>query len=153
MIAKLRDISQSNLSLAAGVSRQAVSLWFRAPDPSSVNIQSRHLESLGRALGLSIDELARPLPVLGDPALRARLETAFLWDRLFPALDDFAIAVAQGDPRALARLVEIVGLYAAEQMAGRQIWLKFDAYEKYIPPARRRELERLWKLESSLAKS
>lgn len=147
---QVRGLSQSDLARRAGVTRQAASLWLRSDDPDQVNVQSRHLEKLSRALSVSMDELARPLPALADAATRGSLETALLWDRLFPSLDDFAIAAARGEARALARLVQVYGLYAAERMAGRRVWTGFARYKRHIHPVRRRELERLWDHESSL---
>jgi transcriptional regulator with XRE-family HTH domain len=147
---KVRGLSQSDLARRAGVTRQAASLWFRSSNPEQVNIQSRHLERLSQVLEVSMDELARPLPVWADESDKSSLETALLWDRLFPSLDDFAIAVARGAACALARLVQVYGLYAAERMAGRRVWKDFSRYKRHIHPVRRRELERLWDLESSL---
>lgn len=147
---KARGLSQSDLARRAGVTRQAASLWFRSADPRQVNVQSRHLEKLSQVLAVSMDDLARPLPALADESTKSSLETALLWDRLFPSLDDFAIAVARGEERALARLVQVYGLYAAERMAGRRVWKDFPRYKRHIHPVRRRELERLWDHESSL---
>lgn len=149
---KARGLSQSDLARRAGVTRQAASLWFKSDDPRQVNVQSRHLEKLSRALSVSMDELARPLPVLGDESAQGSLETALLWDRLFPSLDDFAIAVARGEERSLARLAQVYGLYAAGRMAGRRVWKDFPRYKCHIHPVRRRELERLWDHESSLTR-
>ncbi|MDO8757086.1 MAG: XRE family transcriptional regulator [Elusimicrobiota bacterium] len=147
---KARNLSQSDLARRAGVTRQAASLWFRSDDPDQVNVQSRHLEKLSRALSVSMDELARPLPALGDDAAKSLLETALLWDRLFPSLDDLAISAARGEERALARLAQVYGLYAAERMAGPRVWKDFPQYKRHIHPVRRIELERLWNHESSL---
>jgi transcriptional regulator with XRE-family HTH domain len=148
---QVRDLSQSDLARYAGVTRQAASLWFRSSGP--INVQSRHLEKLSAALGVSMDELARPLPVLDDESIAGLLSTALLWDKLFPSLRDFAIAAARGEERALARLAQVYGLYAAERMAGRRIWNDFPRYKRHIHPVRRRELERLWDYESNLGQA
>lgn len=150
MLMMVRGLSQSDLARCAGVTRQAASLWFKSDDPDHVNVQSRHLEKLSRSLAVSMDELAQPLPALGDEADKGSLETTLLWDRLFPSLDDLAIAAARGEARALARLAQVYGLYAAERMAGRRAWKDFPRYKRHIHPVRRMELERLWDHESSL---
>ena len=94
-------------------------------------------------LGVSVEELAAPLPCF-EPEIHAQLRATLLWDRLFPDLDDFAVALNAGDPRALGRFVEVYGLYAAEVTLGSFIWRDFPNYKRYIHPARRRELETLW---------
>lgn len=137
---KARDWTQAELARRVGVSRQAVSQWFQREE---ANLQARHLIRLAGALGVSVEDLARPLPCF-DPDTHARLRAALLWDRLYPDLDDFAVALNSGDPRALARFVEIYGLYAAEATLGSAVWEEFEDYKRYLPPVRRSELETLW---------
>ena len=67
-----------------------------------------------------------------------------LWDRAFPDLDDFAVALNSGNPRALGRFVEVYGLYAAEATLGASVWTDFPEYKRHIHPVRRLELETLW---------
>ena len=137
---KARGWSQAELARRVGVSRQAVSQWFRG---EAANLQSRHLIRLGEALGVPVEVLARPLPCF-EPETRARLRATLLWDRLYPDLDDFAVALNAGDPRALARFVEIYGLFAADAAFGPVVWDEFPNYRRYLPPIRRSELETLW---------
>jgi transcriptional regulator with XRE-family HTH domain len=137
---KARGWSQSEVARRVGVSRQAVSLWFRG---SEANLHGRHLIRLSEVLGVPVEELSKPLPCL-DPETRARLRATLLWDRLFPDLDDFALALNAEDPRALGRFVEVYGLYAAEAALGPFVWNAFPDYERFIQPARRRQLETLW---------
>jgi hypothetical protein len=134
----------------AGVSRQAVSLWFKSARDGAINLDGKHLLSLSRALQITVEELASPLPC-SSPEDRAQLQAEFLWDRLYPSLESFAIALAQESPKALARLVEVYGLFPAAKIAGRAVWSEFDEYKTLIEPARRQELERLWNLRQSLA--
>lgn len=136
---KARGWSRSELARRIGVSRQAVSLWFRKD--GQVTLRSGHLLRIAEALGVPVEELARPLPCLGEE--RERLRATLLWDRLYPDLDEFVIAVNAGDPRAMARLVEVYGLYASEKMIGDRAWKDFPVYKRYIHPARRRGLETL----------
>lgn len=137
---KARGWTRAELARRVGVTRQAVSLWFRGDE---ANLQSRHLLRLGAALGVAAEDLAKPLPCF-EPEVRARLRATLLWDRLYPDLDDFAVALHNGDPRALARFVEVYGLFAAERTLGPSAWNNFPAYQRHIHPVRRRELETLW---------
>ena len=105
---KARGWSRAELARRIGVSRQAVSLWFR-----------------------------------GDEA-HAQLRATLLWDRAYPDLDDFAVALHARDPRALGRFVEVYGLFAAEVTLGSFVWGEFPNYKRHIHPVRRRELETLW---------
>jgi transcriptional regulator with XRE-family HTH domain len=122
------------------VSRQAVSLWLRGVD---ANLQGRHLIRLSQALGVPVEDLLRPLPCF-EPEIHAHLRAALLWDRLFPDIDDLAVALNARDPRALGRFVEVYGLFAAEATLGAHVWSEFPRYKRFIHPVRRRELETLW---------
>ena len=137
---KARGLSRSELARRVGVTRQAVSLWFRQQD---ANLQSRHLVRLSEVVGVPVEELLQPLPCF-EPDLHARLQATLLWDRLYPDLDDFAVALNASDPRAIGRFVEVYGLFAAEKTLGKSVWKNFPNYKKHIRPARRRELETLW---------
>ncbi len=131
-----RGWSQSDLARRVGVSRQAVSQWL-ARDRAS--LRGEHLLAVARALDTPAEQLDRPLPALDDE----EATTALLWDRLYPRLDEFAVAVNRWEPTAIARLVQVYGLYAAERMLGRRVWLAFGSYSKHIHPTRRRSLEGL----------
>lgn len=139
---KARKVSNSELARRMGLSRQAISLWFKSSQPS---LRSKHLLKLAELLEVPVEMLARPLPGYGPE--HERLKAEFLWDRIYPDLDDFAIAVNHWSPQALARLVQVRGLYAAERIMGKKVWQRFDSYKRFIHPARRRQLEGLvqWK--------
>lgn len=130
--------SQAELARRIGVSRQAVSLWFKHEQAS---LRGDHLMSIAKALGVSVQTLFEPLPAFGDD--HDRLRTTFLWDRLYPELDDFAVAVNRWEPQAVARLVQVSGLYVAQRLLGRGVWKKFDSYKCHIHPARRTQLKGL----------
>jgi len=143
---KARGISQSELARRIGVSRQAVSLWLRKDGP--VNLQGAHLIRVSGALGMSVEDLVRPLPCF-EPDRHESLRVRYLWDRLYPDLDDLAIALNRDEPRALARLVEVDGLYGAERILGTSVWDRFADYGRFIHPVRRRQLETLHAWRSS----
>ena len=149
VISGSRAISQSDLARMAGISRQAVSRWFRQGRPE-IELRASHLQKLSRALGVSMDELSLPLPCLQSPEERAALSAGLLWDRLYPDVGSFAAALVRGEERAVARLVEVYGLFLSARMLGRAVWVRFAQYKKYLPPVRRRQLEELWTLSNRL---
>ena len=69
--------------------------------------------------------------------------TRYLWDRLYPDINDFAIALNRNEPKAVARLVEVEGLYRAEKVLGPRVWSQFQDYKRLVHPARRPQLELL----------
>ena len=133
-------MSQAELARRVGVSRQAVSRWFQKVGQAS--LRSPHFLRLADALDAPVEELAQPLPCLGREG--ARLRATLLWDGLCPDLDDFAIAVNRGDPGAIARLLEVYGLYSTAKMIGDRVWDDFPRYARYLHPERRRQLESLF---------
>ncbi len=137
---KARGWTRAELARRVGVSRQAVSLWFRG---ERANLQGRHLIRLSQVLGVSVEELAERLPCF-EAETHAQLRATLLWDHLYPDLDDFAVALNAGDPRALGRFVEVYGLFAAQATLGSFVWGEFTNYKRHIHPARRLELETLW---------
>jgi len=145
MLMRAQGVSQSEIARRIGVSRQAVSLWLKQPD--QIHVTGKNLVLTARALGRPVERLIEPLP-LRDPQTREQLQARLLWDRIFVSLEDLAIAVARKEPRAIARLVEVHGLYAAAKLAGSAaVWRGFSRYKRVIPPVRRRQLECLvrWK--------
>ena len=136
---KARGWSRSELARRVGVSRQAVSLWLRKP--GRVSVRSEHLLRLSEVLGVPVQDLTRPLPCLGEEhdSIRASL----LWDGLYQNLVDFAVAVIRREPRAVGRLLEVHGIYAAARILGQSVWTRFPHYARTIHPTRRRQLETL----------
>ncbi|MBI2026985.1 MAG: helix-turn-helix transcriptional regulator [Deltaproteobacteria bacterium] len=147
IICKLKHLSQSDISRMAGVSRQAVSLWFKPPQMT--NIKSNHLESLSRALDVSADSLLKPVAHDKNSQAWKRMNVLLLWDKLYPSLEDFVIALIRSENRALARLVETYGLYTAHNLIGSIVWNKFQKYKKYLPKVRQHQCEQLWNLHKS----
>ena len=139
VLCRLRGIRQSDLARKAGITRQAVSLWFRKGRRGEVPVRSDHLVRLCRALEIGIDDLMAPLPETGD------LEASLLWDRLYPDVFALVAAASDGEPRALARLVQVHGLLVTARLFGRQVIKGFQHYKKHIHPTRREQCEQVWK--------
>jgi transcriptional regulator with XRE-family HTH domain len=133
---RARGITQAELARRVGVSRQAVSAWLQTEDAS---VRGRTLLRVAAALGVSAEALDRPLPV--D---EASLKPVYLWDHLYPDLVAFAIALNRREPEAIARLVQVHGLFAAERIIGKGVWARFGEYRQFIHPARRHELDTLY---------
>ncbi|TPW21444.1 MAG: Uncharacterized protein FD126_675 [Elusimicrobia bacterium] len=144
----VRGLSQSDLARLAGVSRQAVSLWFKGG--GSADMRVSHLLNLCRGLGLGVDDVVAPLPKLPPETERA-MRVDYLWDALYPDLPALGAALARQDDKALARLVQADGLYRAAAAVGTAVWERFPVYKRHIKPQRREGLERIWELEKSPA--
>ena len=138
---KARGWSRSELARRVEVSRQAVSLWLRQNGRACV--RSEHLLRVSEVLDVPVQELLEPLPCLGEH--HDRIQATLLWDQLYGSLVDFALAAARWEPRAVGRLVEVCGIYAAAKILGQSVWRKFPAYARYIHPTRRHQLETLVK--------
>ena len=69
-----RGYSQSDVAKAAGLSRQAVSLWFAGNDDFQ-NVHVANLLKLSDSLDLEPAELLKPLPGMEVPAIQHRLYT------------------------------------------------------------------------------
>lgn len=142
-VMQVRGLRQSDLARAAGLSRQAVSLWMKQGGPHAINAKIPHMIRLALNLGIEVQELVTPLPEL------TQYETALLWDGLYPSLPVFLVACLRGEERALARMVQVYGLLITTKLFGRQALRSFPDYSRYIHPVRRKESEQVWKTLSS----
>lgn len=126
VIARKKGLKQADIAALAGISRQAVSLWFkRGKLNNNINIQSNHLKKLAEGLGVTQDELCTSLPVLESEYSLKKFETDLLWDKLYPDLIDFTLALIRFEKPAIARLVQIYGMFAGEKIIGdkgKKIW-------------------------------
>lgn len=138
--------SQAEIARKTGLSRQAVSLWSNY-NASFVPIRSDHLLKLADCLEVSADTLLRPL---ASEDWWNRQSAELLWDRLYPNLSEFLRALVRSEDRAVGRLVDIYGLFAAEKIIGKQVWISFSTYSRWIPPLRRKELEILCQTQKDL---
>jgi transcriptional regulator with XRE-family HTH domain len=142
-LAAVAGKNQSDLARMAGVSRQAVSLWFDRKT-ETLDIRSRHLQRLAEGMGVAADVLLSELPGLAARD-RRQLRAELLWDRVYPDLDHFLAALVRDEPRALGRFVQVCGLYRSGAILGPVVWTGFPAYARFIHPGRRRGLEALWR--------
>ncbi|MEQ1666342.1 MAG: hypothetical protein ABL927_13310 [Bdellovibrionales bacterium] len=159
---EIRGLKPAEVARRAGISRQVISLWKKKSKGSSkrkfgplnlneykianVNVYSQIQEALASTLGVQTADLSRPLAILATPEKRQEIEAAILWDKLYPNIETFCAVLIKGDLVALARLVQVYGLYAAAKMVGQQIWVKFPKYKNKIHPAYRKQLEVVWTL-------
>lgn len=149
-IATIRHLNQSDLARAAGVSRQRISQWLHGPTSDGfINIQTKHLMAIAKVLDISPGGLLRPLPLLDDPQSLQRETARLIWDKLYPDLTSLLVAVLERQPQALARVVQIYGLYASAKLFGERVWQDFSKYKQFIHPVRRKELEGLWQYRQS----
>ncbi len=138
LLAKVRNLSQSDLALAAGVSRQAVSLWFRQFEETKnprVNIFSKNLEKLCDSLNVSAAALLEDFPDLAADT------TDLLWDFLYPDIESFVCALIKSEPAALARLVQVYGVFGARKIVGNSIVKNFENFKFKIHPSQRKKAE------------
>lgn len=103
-------------------------------------------------LSKRFDILLRPLPLLGDEPSLERETTRLLWDKLYPDVTSLLVAALEKNHTALARIVQIYGLYATAKLFGACIWRDFPKYKQFIHPVRRAELEYLWLYRQSQTK-
>ena len=146
-----RGYRRSDVAKAAAVSRQAVSLWFSGHGDFR-NLHVANLMSLGAGLGIAPAELLQPLPGLGDPVEERRLYAEFCWDRSFPDIFRFLVALADLQPRAVARLIECRGIYEAAEALGAQVWRGYPEFRRLLPPARRTVVDAVWKIHHDLTR-
>lgn len=142
-LSRIKGVRQADIASMAGVSRQAVNQWWNSSDPN-LTVLSKTQERLAESFGVSMDVLSKELPVVSSDSQRSKIETQLLWDKLYPDLEHFARGLVVGHAAALARLVQVFGLFTAEKIAGKQVWKKFSQYKNMIHPGRRRTLEIVW---------
>lgn len=136
-----RNLRQADISRLAHVSRAAVCKWFKAKN-GVANVETRTIMALASALDLP------PEIFLHEQRDISSLSSRFLWDRLYPSMEEFARALARGQLPGIARLVQVLGLLCASRIAGPRAIALFHRYKKLIKPSRRAELEKLWPLYS-----
>lgn len=136
--------SRADLARMAHVSRAAVTKWFHQGEKSGwANVETNTLFQLAASLKI------QPGLLLTKPVDWASIQTRFLWDRLYPDMESFLLALERERPQALARLVQVLGFREARQIIGKKAVVQFEKYKKQIKPARRNELEILWPLYNS----
>ena len=144
-----RDHSQADIARAAGVSRQAVSLWF-ASDGDFQNVHVATLLKLSDSLAIDPAELLKPLAGMEDPVAVRRLAAEFCWDLAYPDIYRFLSALADAEPRATARFIESRGIYAAASVLGQRIWDDYADLRPLLSPVRRAEVDTVWRIHRDL---
>ena len=145
-----KKLSLSDIGKMSSISRQRVSQWLKSGEPI-VNIGTIPLMNLSDSLGVKPGFFLDPNPEIDDEEFMLTLESALLWDKLYPNLASFLRALINGETRAQARLVEVYGLFPAASAIGNVVWREFAKFKHRIPPKRREELEILWKRQKELA--
>lgn len=135
----LRKINGAQLARRCHVSRAAVTKWFSGDD-NFVNVETKTARSIAQVLDVPLSCLFEPIDDL------SRFHVLFLWDSLFPSMAAFVLALVSRTPVAMARFVQVVGLFKAEAVFGKKIISAFPKYKQYIKPARRKSLEVIWPL-------
>lgn len=143
---------RSDVAKAAEVSRQAVSLWFSGAGDFR-NLHVANLLNLSAGLGISPAELLQPLPGLEGLAEERRLYAEFCWDRCYPDIYRFLAALAEAQPRAVARLIESRGIYEAATVVGVRVWRMYPTLRQRLPTARRAVVDTVWKIHLDLTRS
>lgn len=140
-IMKSRGLNRSGLARLAGVSRAAISKWFaHEKERGWINVETKTVFTLAKATGVPPDFFFKKRADLSI------YKTSFLWDGLYPDIESFLMAVLEGRPIALARLVQVLGFHQARLIAGRRTVAMFPKFKRYIHPARRKSLEAIWPL-------
>lgn len=141
---KIKGWRPAELAYRAGISRAAVSRWYRQGEKDGVvNVETRTLVQVAAAFGLSAAVFFE------KRALLAPHRTRFLWDGLYADMEGFVKALAEDRQVSVARLVQVLGLAEARKIMGKKIVTGFASYKKFIKPARRRQLEIIWPLYDS----
>ena len=140
---------QSDVAKAAAVSRQAVSLWFTA-EGDFRNVHVANLLNLSAGLGIAPAELLQPLPGLAGPAEERRLFAEFCWDRSYPDIYRFLVALCARQPRAVARLIGSRGIYEAAAVLGDEVWDTYPDLRPRLPAARRSVVDAVWQIHHDL---
>lgn len=140
-ISGLKGIKPADLARLAGVSRAAVSRWFREGNRTGfMNMETKTLSRLSQSLNLAPGVFFEKLPDLEPES------TLFLWDSLYSDMAAFVCALIKGEIQAVARLVQVLGLHESKMILGKKIVHDFSKYKKYLHPARARQLEAIWHL-------
>jgi transcriptional regulator with XRE-family HTH domain len=136
-----RSLSQADVARLAQVSRAAVCKWFTSKS-GIANVETRTLLTLANGLDVS------PGIFLQEQIDLSSLSARFLWDRLYPTMEEFALALVRQQLPAMARLVQVLGFLPAAKVAGPRAITLFPSYRKFLKPSRHAELETLWPLYS-----
>lgn len=143
-IASLKSLNHADLARLATVSRATVTKWFQQGEKRGwANVETASIIRLAESLHLPPHFFLQKRPLLSP------YKTAFLWDALYPDMENFVKALAEFRWPAVARLVQVAGFHESVELLGKKVVLQFERYKKHIKPARRKQLEILWPLYAS----
>lgn len=134
-----KGVRRADIAKMAGVSRAAVSKWFKSPE-GEANVETRTLIKLAESLKIPPEYFLKKSEDISS------FETKFLWDHIYPSMEEFVLALTRNHLPAIARLVQVLGFHSAEKICGISVLKLFPKYKKFIKPARLKELEILWPL-------
>ena len=95
-------------------------------------------------------ELLKPFAGMTDPAAVRRLYAEFCWDRSYADIYGYLVALAGSEPRAVVRFIQSRGIYQAAAVLGKQVWRTYSELRRLLPPARRKEIDTVWKIHHGL---
>jgi len=144
-ILMVRNLRPAELARRSGLPRQTINRWLHAED-NWVNVESRCLMAVAKALDVPANDLLTPLPDL----TKHYSPTLFFWDRLYPDFISFAVALGRFSYPAVGRLVQTLGLFKSEKILGIRVWKDFSKYKKFIHPVVRKNWEAVWITQKNL---
>jgi len=147
---KLRNWNQAQLAQKLGLSRQAVSKWLQADFKTSPKVSLNSMLKLCELLNIGWNDLSKPLFEGDEVEWKKRLRVSLLWDHLYSDVDEFLLALYFFEPRAVARYVQVYGLYQSANTLGDRVWKDFDLYKNYLHPVRRNECEKICQIHQQL---
>ena len=147
IIMELHHLNQSELAKICKLSRQCISLWFKK---DSINLKTSQLNLLSQNLKIPVSELVNPLPEISSNEFLENININYSWDGKFESGENFLILLSRKFYPAVARFVQVNGMFESSQILGSVVWKKFHDYKKFILPQKRKECEILWNLTQNL---
>lgn len=108
---------------------------------------------LSASLAIDPAEFLKPLPGMADDDAVRRLEAEFCWDRAYPDVYRFLAALADAEPRAVARFIESRGIHEAASVVGPRVWSDYADLRRLLPPVRRAEVDTICRIHRDLTRS
>ena len=142
----LKRIKPAELARRSGISRQAISKWFKLAEHKNlnqINAEWNTVQKIAAALKIEPALLSKDFFGKLTTEQKENYRTLLLWDRSYESMESFTIALAKKEYKAIGRYVQVFGILAAEKIFGSWIFKKFDQYAPFIHPVRRKEIKNL----------